>query len=161
MQATIPAGPSRSIGLKTIESPCTLNHLRVLSAGRHCLNSAKDLSCCAGDVWNRLMVKPGWWLFKAAWNKWFSLQAIQFFSPYLSSLEMRAHEEMIPALQSNSYRCKECICKIVWLRAAGWEIRSRQKPKSQGREILRCFSETFFHCNIAPPNSHSTSLWLK
>lgn len=159
MQATVTAGPSRPIGLKTIESPCTLNHLRILSAGSHCLIPAKDLSCCAGDVWNIFTVKLCWWLFKAAWNKWFSPQAAEFFSPYLSSLEMRAHKEMVPALQSNSYRGKERICKIVRLWAAAWEIRNRQKPKSKCNSQMLFWN--FFHCYIAPLNSHSTSLWLK
>lgn len=99
--------------------PLYIKPSRILSAGSHCLISAEDLSCCGGDVWNTLMVKPGGWLFKAAWNKRLSLQAVQFRSPYLSSVEMRAHKEMIPDLQGNSYRCEECICKIIWLWAAG------------------------------------------
>lgn len=91
LQARITAGHSRSIGLKTVESPCMSNHLRIWNAGNHCLTSAKDLSCC-GEVLNVLVAEPGWWLSKTAWNKWLSLRAALFCSPYFSSLELRAYE---------------------------------------------------------------------
>lgn len=172
VQASITAGPSRSIGLKTAESSCTSNHLRISNAGNHCLISAKDLSCCGDDVLNMLMAQPGWWLSKAAWNKWLSLQATLYCSPYLSSLEMRAHEETIPvtrlALQVSSYRCKERVRKIWELWAAGWEIRSRQKPSSQGSAILRAAFEKppstatlLFSTFIALLCEALSTVWLK
>lgn len=162
---------SRWIGLETVERPCTSNHLRILNAGTHCLISAKDLSHCGDDVLNTLMAKPGWWLPKAARNKWLSLQAALFCSPYLSWLEMRACKEVIPvaglALQGNSYRCKELICKMKWLWAAG-ELGSRQKPKSQGSVILRdAFEETpstatlLFSILVALLHEPPITMWLK
>lgn len=110
-------------------------------AGNHCLISAKDLPCCGNNALSGLMAKPGWWLSKAAWNKWLSFQAALFCCPCLSSLETKACKEMTPvarlALQSTSYRCEERVCKIKWQRVAGQEIRSRQKPTSQGSAVLR------------------------
>lgn len=101
LQATITAGPSKSVQEKTVMSPHMSNHLRTQSAGNYCLISAKDLSCCGDDVLNIFRANPHWWLSKAAWNKWLSLLA--------------ACVAIIPiamlALQGSSYRCKECICK--------------------------------------------------
>lgn len=107
----------------------------------HCLISTEDLLCSGNNVLSVLVVKPGWWLSEAAWNKWLSFHAALFCSPCLSSLEAKAHKEMTPvarlALQGTSYRREEHVCKIKWQRGAGQEIRSRQKPTSQGSAILR------------------------
>lgn len=66
LQATITAGPSKSVELKTVMNPHMSNHLRTQSAGNYCLISAKDLSCCGDDVLNIFMAKPHGWLSKAA-----------------------------------------------------------------------------------------------